>query len=256
MAVRILGQMVHLRRRRLPLSCDAAVAPIVDRAVNDLLATQTSDGYIGTYRHAAGLAGWDVWGRKYVLLGLLAYYDLTGDRRVLDAACRQADYTLGQIGPGKADIVKLGAWNGMAASSILEPIVLLYRRTGEKRYLDFAEYIVAQWQEPGGPDLVRKAIAGVPVFKMFPGPERHVKSYGDFGHSKAYEMMSCYEGLLELYRATGEPRYREAVEKVFQNIDKTEITVLGSGSAWERWCRRRACARPRRCRNGWRRASR
>ena len=112
-----------------------------------------------------------MWGRKYVLLGLLAYYDLIGDRQALDAACREADYTLGQIGPGKADIVELGRWTGMAASSIFEPTVLLYRRTGEKRYLDFARYIVNQWKEPGGPDLVRKALKGVSVFKMFPGPD-------------------------------------------------------------------------------------
>ena len=60
---------------------------VLDRAVEGLLATQTPDGYIGTYKRSAELTGWDVWGRKYVLLGLLAYYDLTGDRKALDAAC-------------------------------------------------------------------------------------------------------------------------------------------------------------------------
>jgi DUF1680 family protein len=143
---------------------------------------------------------------------------------------------MGQIGPGKADIVKVGEWSGMAPSSILEPIVLLYQRTGEKRYLDFAEYIVQRWQEPGGPDLVNKARNGVSVFKMFPGPKQVMKDYGDGGQSKAYEMMSCYEGLLELYRITGKPEYLEAVKKVFDDIDATEITILGSGSSWERWC--------------------
>lgn len=214
----------------------ADLRAILDRAVGGLLATQTPDGYIGTYKHSAELRCWDVWGRKYVLLGLLAYYDLTGDRRALQAACREADYTLGQIGPGKADIVKLGWWNGLAASSILEPMVLLYRRTGEQRYLDFAQYIVRRWGEPGGPDLVRKAIDGVPVFKMFRGPAKVIKDYGDAGDSKAYEMMSCYEGLAELYRVTGDPRYLAAVKRVFADIDATEITVLGSGSSLERWC--------------------
>ena len=188
------------------------------------MATQTPDGYIGTYKRSAELSNWDVWGRKYVLLGLLAYYDLTGDRKSLDAACREADYTMGQIGPGKADIVKVGWWTGLAPGSILEPIVLLYRRTGEKRYLDFANYIVNRWGEPGGPDLVRKAIDGVPVFRMFPGPAPVIKDYGDNGQSKAYEMMSCYEGLAELYRATGKPEYLEAVRRVYNNIDTTEIT--------------------------------
>ena len=57
------------------------------------------------------------------------------------------------------------------------------------------------------------------------------------GSSKAYEMMSCYEGLLELYRVTGKPEYLQAVRKVTAGIRDTEITVIGSGSSWERWCR-------------------
>ena len=61
--------------------------------------------------------------------------------------------------------------------------------------------------QPGGPDLIRKALDGVPVFHMFPGPASVIKAYGDNGQSKAYEMMSCYEGLTELYRATGKPEY-------------------------------------------------
>ena len=48
-------------------------------------------------------------------------------------------------------------------------------------------------------------------------------------------MMSCYEGLVELYRVTGEPTYADAAKAVHRNIRDTEITVIGSGSDWERW---------------------
>ena len=41
----------------------------------------------------------------------------------------------------------------MAATSVLEPVVLLYRFTGEKRYIEFAQYIVKVWDEPGGPAI-------------------------------------------------------------------------------------------------------
>jgi len=123
---------------------DRQLCTIVDKAVAELLATQTPNGYIGTYQDDAHLQGWDVWGRKYVLLGLLAYYDITADKNTLSAAVHHADFLLSEVGPGKADIVKLGHWNGMAASSILEPVMLLYRKTGQKRYLDFAQYVVGQ----------------------------------------------------------------------------------------------------------------
>ena len=45
--------------------------------------------------------------------------------------------------------------------------------------------------------------------------------------------MSCYEGLLELYRITGEPIYLKSAEMAVQNIIDTEINVAGSGTAFE-----------------------
>jgi DUF1680 family protein len=155
-----------------------------------------------------------VWGRKYVLLGLLAYYDLTGDKVVLEAAKRHADAVLAEIGPGNKDILSLGMWNGMAASSILEPIVVLYRRTGEKRYLDFAEYIVGRWEDR---KFSERALAG--------GAPYH----------KAYEGMSCIEGLCELYRVTGEKRYLEVSIALSRYIIEKELFVSGSGSSGEKW---------------------
>ncbi|MCX6901048.1 MAG: glycoside hydrolase family 127 protein [Verrucomicrobia bacterium] len=215
---------------------DPKLRAILDEAVKGLIATQTPDGGITTYKAANEFTNWDTWGRKYTLLGLLAYHDLTGDAKALDAARKHADRVLSFFGPGKADIATNGWWTGMAASSIMEPMVLLHRRTGERRYLDFVKYIVRAWEGPKGPDLVRKALDGIAVFKMFPGPDPTKKGYMSWGSSKSYEMMSCYEGLVELHRVTGEPKYLEAARKVFANIRDTEITILGSGSSWERWC--------------------
>lgn len=215
---------------------DAPLKDVLNRAAGGLVAAQSSNGCISTYRPDAELKDWDVWGRKYSLLGLLAQHEATGDAAALEAAKKLADYTISQFGPGKKSIAETGLWTGMAAGSILEPMALLHRRTGEARYLEFAETIVRAWSEPAGPDLVRKALDGVTVFKMFPGPDPAKKGYMSGGSSKAYEMMSCYEGRLELHRTTGETRYAEAARKVFDDILATEITVLGSGSSWERWC--------------------
>lgn len=59
---------------------------ILDRAVSELIATQTPEGYIGNYAEASRLEQWDIWGRKYCMLGLLDYYDLTKDNKSLKAA--------------------------------------------------------------------------------------------------------------------------------------------------------------------------
>jgi len=202
---------------------------VLDKALRDLMATQTPDGYIGTYDEQHHLGIWDVWGRKYVLLGLLAGYDQTGEQAVLEAACRAADHLIAEAPPGKVNLADTGidVLKGLAPSSILEPMVLLDRRTGLRKYMDFARNIVAQWTEPTcftstGLRLVEEALAGTPPVRI--------------GSPKAYEMMSCFEGLCELYRATGEPRLLEAVTRFAKSIRSTERMIVGSCSNQELWC--------------------
>lgn len=227
----MLGAVLSYRYNPNPVLMDS-----IQKGVKDLLGSQLPNGYIGNYSQEAQLRSWDIWGRKYSMLGLLSYYDLTGDKVVLNACRKMADHLLTQVGPGKANIVTTGNYMGMASSSILEPIVFLYRRTGDSRYLDFAKYIVAQWETPEGPQLISKAEAGTPVAERFPHPQTLKKPwFGTDNGQKAYEMMSCYEGLLELYKETKDPQYLSAVEKTVQSIIEDEINVAGSGSAFECW---------------------
>jgi uncharacterized protein len=203
---------------------------ILDKAIDGLIETQTTDGYIGNYADNKHLVAWDIWGRKYCMLGLIAYYDLTKEQKALKAAAKVADHLINELKERNVLIVKMGSHRGMAASSVLEPICLLCSRTGDKRYLEFAEEIVRQWETADGPQLISKA--DVDVSGRFPKPSNW---FGWEQGQKAYEMMSCYEGLLELYRLTGKNQYREAVEKIWKNIRDTEINIVGSGSAVECW---------------------
>ncbi len=202
----------------------------IDSAAYGLLATQTADGYIGNYAVTHRLQEWDIWGRKYSMLGLLAYYELTGEHTFLHAVSRMADHLMAELAERNVRIVTQGNYRGMAASSVLEPIVLLYKYTTKRKYLDFAEAIVQQWETAEGPQLISKS--AVPVAKRF--PYARAANWVTQGQ-KAYEMMSCYEGLVELYRITGNPVYKTAVENTWQSIRDTEIDVLGSGSASECW---------------------
>ena len=213
-----------------------ALRSLVKQAADKLLATQREDGYIGTQKELSYKGNWDVWGRKYTLLGLLDCYERTGDKKDLAAAMRVADHLIKELpAGGNPTIVNVGQWNGMAASSIIEPLVKLYIASGQKKYLDYAVSIPTSWETDAGPKLISKAMAGMPVYDMFPGPVANPKGYGDYGKSKSYEMMSCYDGLIELYRATGDRKYIEPVNKVYDSIVDHELTIIGSGSDWERW---------------------
>ena len=214
------------------LSCryqeNPALQGTVDRAVEQLIKAASPEGYITTYQPGAEFKTWDVWIQKYVLLGLIAEYDQTGKQADLEAAKRSADYVLSRNGPGKLSIEEYGppSHKGGCSFSILEPMVLLYERTGEKRYLDFARYIVAAWSKPGkyapqGIRLIENAEAGTPLVES------------EVLHS--YALMSCFEGLCELYRATGKQRYLDACLKFAQIIMREELMITGSVSNHEMW---------------------
>ncbi len=197
-------------------------------AVQKLLATQSPQGYIGTYNSRSELGTWDIWGRKYVLLGLLDYHDITGDKKALAAAARSIDYLMSQVGPGRINICNTGyaAWKGDPSSSILAMIVMLFERTGEDKYLHYADYIVGQWSKPSklapqGMQLVKSALDGTP-------PD-------NINAPKAYEMTSCYEGLCELYRVTGKAEYLRACVTYAHGVIADEIMAHGGGSASELW---------------------
>jgi DUF1680 family protein len=204
----------------------AGVRERLAHSVHQLLATQSADGFIGNYAADSHLKSWDIWGRKYTLLGLLA----SGDPAALEGAKRSAAHLLTEVGSGKADIVRCGLYRGMASSSVLEPIVLLYRRTGDEQLLRFAEYIVSRWSSRQGPGLVEKS--SVLVGERFPRPK---KWFSWDNGEKAYEMMSCYTGLIELYRETGNATWLDAARKTWESIRDTEMNIVGSGSSQECW---------------------
>lgn len=203
---------------------------VLQSAVTELISTQTPDGYIGNYTQENRLEEWDIWGMKYCMLGLLDYYELTGDKASLNATKKLADYLIKAINERDGIIVNKGNYRGMAASSVLGAILRLYTKTNNKKYLEFGEKIVAQWETPGGPQLISKA--GTNVSERFPKPKTW---YSWEQGQKAYEMMSCYEGLLELYRITGKDEYKRAVEETWDNIRNTEINIAGSGASVEMW---------------------
>ena len=197
---------------------DEALLETLTAAVKDMLTTQDALGRFSTYSTQAEFDGWDLWGRKYVLLGFQYFLEICADEalkaQLVAAMVAHADYILAHIGPGKLEITKASNfWKGLNSATILEPMVRLYTITGESRYLDFARYVV----ESGGietGDLIALALEN----KLMPS---------QYPVTKAYEMMSFFEGVLEYYRITGEEKYRRAVENFAEAVAEHEISVIG-----------------------------
>ncbi|MBR7162125.1 MAG: glycoside hydrolase family 127 protein, partial [Clostridia bacterium] len=126
-----------------------ALYRILENTVRDLLTTRDGEGRITTYSREREFTSWDMWGRKYVMLGLQYFLEICKDDaladEILQAVCGQADYIMEKVGEeeGKTHILYTShCWEGLNASSVLEPFVRLYHITGEKKYLDFSSYII------------------------------------------------------------------------------------------------------------------
>ena len=200
---------------------DAHLLAVLTEAVEALLDAAEPDGRISSYPRGDAFVAWDVWCRKYVLLGLEYFLQICRDealsRRVVAALCREADGILAAVGrgPGQKRITETsGIWEGVNSSSVLEPMVRLYFITHEKRYLDFAAYVV----EEGG------ALSE----NIFEAAWRDEKSPYDYAVAKAYETMSCFEGLVEYYRATGIEKWREAAIRFGRRVAAEEATLIGN----------------------------
>lgn len=190
--------------------------------VEDLLSCQEADGRIGSYKRGQEFRGWDVWCRKYVLLGMEYFLEICKDsaleKKIIESLCKQTDYMMQFIGAeeeGKTEITETtNFWRGLNSSSLLEPIVRLYSLTKEQKYFDFASYIVAC----GGTDVEN-------IFDL--AYEDKLYPY-QYPMTKAYEMISCFEGLLEFYRVTGEEKYKTAVVNFANKVLESDFTIIGS----------------------------
>jgi len=244
------GKYMHSAVPFWRYSGSAELKAKIDAGLGKLLAAQEPCGYLGNYSEDKRCnRGWDVWGMKYTMLGLLHYYDGTrlrdrvevekGDRAL--AACRRlCDYLIGELGPNGRRGLPLrytGCYGGMPSGSVLEPVVWLYNRTKDRKYLDFATYVVGQLcDEKDGPRLVAQADVPVADRRFEVVPKAHQWN-PQVQLTKAYEMMSCYQGLIEYAEATGRKEYLEAAVKTADSIRTTEVNLAGGAAAGEHWFR-------------------
>lgn len=201
---------------------DAQLYRSLTETVRDMLTAMDELGRISSYSVEAEFHGWDIWCRKYVLLGMQYFMEICTDAQLkaqmVHSMKKQVDYMISKLGPkaeGKTPITTAtNNWRGLNSSSLLEPVVRLYDLTGEKKYLDFAEYIVNE----GGTSIAN-------VFEL--AYEDKADPY-QYPVTKAYELTSCFEGLLEYYRATGIEKYKQAVINFGRRLMKTDVTIIGS----------------------------
>ena len=193
----------------------------MDRMMYELIHSQLKNGYLGTYTPDNYWTSWDVWSHVYNLEGLLAYYETTGYQPSIEACKKMGDLLCKTFGnkAGQRDIIQAGEHVGMAATSVLDPMVELYRYTGNKKYLDFCYYILNAWEQKNGPKIISTLLSNGRVDKV--------------ADAKAYEMLANLNGLVELYRLTGNENLLKPVLIAWEDIVKNRLYITGTASSFE-----------------------
>ncbi len=233
-----VGKFLHAATYAWQFTGDDRLKARMDSAVGRLIDTQLPNGYLGTYKEAdqfgqgdgTGWDGpvWDVWTHKYVLIGLLTYFSATGHGPSLEASRRAADLLYEVFVVGKRSMRLASAHQGMAATSVLEPIAMLYRLTGEPRYLEFCHAIIDAWEDENDPETWMNEDG----CRLLTSLLEHGNVYRTAGR-KAYEMLSNLVGLLELYRLDPDERYLTACMNAWNDISTKRLYIVGTASYHE-----------------------
>lgn len=209
---------------------DPELEKLMDYWIDIMAKAQQPDGYLITFYILSkeddglgkNLGRWSDIGRHEMYCGghmieaAVAYYKATGKRTFLEVAQKFADHWIATFGPGKRH------W----AEGHQEPelaLVKLYNVTNEKKYLDFAHWLL---EERGhghefGPMWEMNPRANVDILSDIP-----VKNITEAkGH--AVRAMYMYSGMADVLANSGDNTYRKALNSVWDDVVERKMYVTG-----------------------------
>jgi uncharacterized protein len=215
----------------LKLTNDEQLKSYIQKFVNRLVSLQDKDGYLGPYNKNDRLTGWDSvkneytweeWNHGHIIIGLLSWYEITGDGNAFNCACKIGDMMCNKFLSTK--MINTTYKNSTEMNQgLIYAMTLLYKKTGEKRYLDLANEIVKEFQlfdrdNVQAGDYVRQALAGKEFFQT-PRPR--------------WESLISLLGISELYYITGNEDYKTTLQNFWWSIVKTDRHNNGGFSSGE-----------------------
>ncbi|MFN7996320.1 MAG: glycoside hydrolase family 127 protein [Bryobacteraceae bacterium] len=190
-----------------------------DRLTDIISAAQEPSGYLNTYwsgenaprRFTEMQSSHELYCMGHLLQAAIAYYRATGNRKLLDTGIRFANYMVENFGPQKRPALTGHPEFEMA-------MVELYRTTGDRRYLDFAGYLLS------GVERERLHLKDYEIQYMFSG--KPFTSRTEFeGHAVRAMYASC--GATDYYAETGDPAYLKTLDTLWQDLVTRKMYITG-----------------------------
>lgn len=196
----------------------------LDEWIDNIASAQQPDGYIDTYYALnAPTERWkdmhmhEMYCAGHLMEAAVAYYQYTGKRKLLDVACKMADHMMSLFGPGKRHWVT-------GHEEVELALVKLCEATGQKKYLDFAQWLLDERGHGYGVTTSRSgwdkwhtdyAQDDVPVRQM-----TDIK-----GH--AVRAMYLYCGIADVAAAKGDTSYLPALKRVWEDVVERNMYITG-----------------------------
>lgn len=213
---------------------DAELEAYMDELIAAIAAAQEDDGYLYTARTAdpdtvipyTGEQRWSFLQQSHELYNIghmyeaaVAYFEATGKRSFLDVAIKSADLVVSVFGTGA------GQLRGVPGHQEIEiGLVKLYRVTGNKKYLDQANYFLDDRGNANARELYVYGKDG--SNKNYTQDHQPVTEQSEaVGHAVRAGYM--YSGMTDIAALTGDKEYRNAIEKLWENVAFKKMYITG-----------------------------
>ena len=222
-------------------ACSLATCPDrrLRKQVEGLIAlleqAQQKDGYLNSrYARVPPKARWshlvnghELYCAGHLMEAAVAWYNATGDPKLLDVMCRYADHIDSVFGTER------GKRRGYPGHEEIElALVKLHRVTGEERYLKLAEYFINErGRQPHYFDLERKRRGDDPGAwedGRYINLQAHLpvrRQTAAVGH--AVRAMYLYCGMADVAVETGDPTLLQACRRLWESATERRMYVTG-----------------------------
>ena len=208
----------------LAIEADPELGGLVERAVPEIAAAQSPDGYLHTYytleratlRWTNLPVAHELYCAGHLIQAAVAHHRATGARSLLDIATRFADLICATFGPE--------ARRGTDGHEEIEmALVELYRETRNPAYLERAGFLLDERGRPSS------GLRGLPYFQ----DHRPVREQAEIvGHAVRAVYLAC--GMADVYAETGEPALLSALQRLWESAFTRKAYVTGGlGACWE-----------------------
>lgn len=207
-----------------------ALLDMIDEAIDAIEGAQHSDGYLNSFfslEHAderwTDFDQHEMYCAGHLFQAAVAHHRATGSRRLLEVAIRLADHIDATFGPESAG-KRLGTDGHPEVEMAL---VELARATGERRYIDLAQFLV---------DVRGHGMLGSAFDRFGSAYHQDHQPFGALDEIVGHAVRAVYlnAGVTDLYLETGEMALRDALDRLWQSMTARKMYVSGGiGSRYE-----------------------